>query len=478
MVDEVAARLDHLDEDAVAIVACSGGPDSTALAYLTAEARPDLQLILVHVRHGLRDDAADAAIVRQHASWLGVDHLERDVEVVRDGRGTEAAARRARYAALREVAADRGATTILVGHSADDQAETVLLRIARGTGLDGLGAMAPVADDLTRPLLRLRRDDVRRFVALEGLPSADDPTNRDRSVRRAVVRHDVLPRLADVGPDPVGALCRLADLARQDADGLRGAAAPLGAEARWVGTAVLVPAKVLRRAPQALATRTVRALMTRITGGPPPSAATVARVLAAPRGDHGASLPHGVELVRTRGWWALADREVGTSAPQAVPDREGSVTWTPAGRVLRVVVPTNDGEDEDEAQLLFDLGDDRRWNPPTVGVAPAAIPPGVAADRLVLALPELPAGALVVRHRRPGDRIATPGGTARLAKLATEVGLPLVVRDRWPVVVWGERVVWYPGVAADGELLAAGRTEPARLLVLDLPPGRDGGPER
>ena len=187
LLDEVVRVLAGIPADAALVVACSGGPDSSALAHLVAEARPDVHLHLVHVRHGLRDDdRRDVEVVRTHAAWLDVPLAIVDVEVVPDGHGTEAAARDARYAALRTEAATSGAHAIAVGHTADDQAETVLFRLARGTGIDGLAAMDAVSGDLLRPLLRLRRDDVHRFVALEGLPHAEDPTNQDPAVRRAI----------------------------------------------------------------------------------------------------------------------------------------------------------------------------------------------------------------------------------------------------------------------------------------------------
>ncbi|HEY8338814.1 MAG TPA: tRNA lysidine(34) synthetase TilS, partial [Egibacteraceae bacterium] len=232
LVAAVAAALDaSVGHGATAVVALSGGPDSSALAHLVAEARPDLRLVVGHVRHGLRDDAADAGAAAAHAAALGLAYHERRVSVRRQGEGLEAAARRARYRALVGIAAEVGADAVLVGHTADDQAETLLLNLARGSGVRGLAGMAPLRRErrggrsvqVVRPLLRLRRRDVRAFVAGEGLAVVSDPTNADRDQRRARARYDVLPALTGLtgGPgDPVGALTRLADLARDDADAL------------------------------------------------------------------------------------------------------------------------------------------------------------------------------------------------------------------------------------------------------------------
>ncbi|HEV2787291.1 MAG TPA: tRNA lysidine(34) synthetase TilS, partial [Solirubrobacteraceae bacterium] len=163
---EVGRVLAALPHDAAAVVAVSGGPDSSALALLVRATRPDLRITLAMVRHGLHDDAAEVASAQRLAAALLDAPLEvRAGDVQRSGGGIEAAARAARYRALREVADEVAAPWLLVGHTADDQAETVLLRAARGTGVDGLGGMAPVAGDVVRPLLRVRREDLRPVLA-------------------------------------------------------------------------------------------------------------------------------------------------------------------------------------------------------------------------------------------------------------------------------------------------------------------------
>ena len=141
---EVARVCDaHVPHGARCLVAVSGGPDSTALAHLLAEARVDLDLTVTHVRHGLRDDAADAATAADHAAALGVPYVERRVDVDPRERGPEAAARAARYLALARTAESLRADVVAVAHTADDQAETVLLNLARGSGLTGLAGMRP-----------------------------------------------------------------------------------------------------------------------------------------------------------------------------------------------------------------------------------------------------------------------------------------------------------------------------------------------
>ena len=204
------------------VVGVSGGQDSVALLHLLHAARPDLELIVAHVRHGLRDDAGDSTAAADNAVGLDLDFVECRVQVG-EGRGPEDAARSARWAALAEVAAERDAVAVAVGHTMDDQAETVLLRIARGTGIPGLAGMAPVGPIpaprrslvVVRPLLGERRDVIR--LAAVGHPTVEDPTNDDADQRRARARHEALPALTRLHPsegDVVPLLARLADFAR------------------------------------------------------------------------------------------------------------------------------------------------------------------------------------------------------------------------------------------------------------------------
>jgi tRNA(Ile)-lysidine synthase len=467
----VTDGLRGVAEGASAVVALSGGPDSTALAYLVAEARDDLRLTLVHVRHGLRDDAEDLAVVRSHADWLGLPLEVREVEVAREGEGLEAAARRARYAALREVAAAVGAEVVLVGHTADDQAETVLLRLARGTGVDGLAAMRARAGDLVRPLLRVRRADVHRHVLMEGLPSVEDPHNLDPEVRRSVVRHRVVPALEEIAADPVGALTRLARLAGDDAAALELLAADVVAQVRRVGPVVALRWAALDEVPVAVARRAVRALVTQVGGGPAPSAAAVARVLQLEPGA-AVDLPGDVRATAGGGWLALAPPEVDEQGPVELT-AGASVDWPPAVVGLRWFGPEDDARDADRtddrvAQIALELTG--AWSPPAVRVPDRVVPPGGGADQATLPVPE-GTDRVWVRHRRPGDRLRLPGGTRRLQDLYVDAGVPRPVRARWPVVVDEEdRLLWVPGVAADEPLLRRGRRRPAGLLALVEPP--------
>ena len=211
--------LADLPPEALVLVACSGGPDSIALAAASKSERSRVGAVIVD--HGLRPESAAEA--QRAAGWLrehGLDPvLVAAVQVGGEG-GPEAAARRARYDALDAAAARVGADAVLLGHTKDDQAETVLLGLARGSGVRSLAGMPAARGIYRRPLLGVARAVVRAAVP-EGAPLVEDPHNADPRYARARVRHDVLPMLErELGPGVVEALARTARLAREDADAL------------------------------------------------------------------------------------------------------------------------------------------------------------------------------------------------------------------------------------------------------------------
>ena len=221
----VRRALGGLEPGATVLVALSGGADSLALAAAAAFEAPKLGLraAAVTVDHGLQDGSADAAAAAAaRAQALGLDARVVRVDVTGAG-GPEAAAREARYAALRDAARAAGAAAILLGHTLDDQAETVLLGLARGAGATSLQGMAATSDldgvRLLRPLLDVRRATTRAACAAEGLEAWDDPQNADPRFARVRVREKVLPVLeAELGPGIAEALARTAAQLREDAD--------------------------------------------------------------------------------------------------------------------------------------------------------------------------------------------------------------------------------------------------------------------
>jgi tRNA(Ile)-lysidine synthase len=219
------------------LCACSGGPDSTALLHVLSILRDRLghDLVAHGVDHGLRPDAAaELDKARAVADRAGVPFGVTAV-VVAPGGNLQARARAARYEALARAAAAVGARVIATGHTADDRAETVLLRLLRGAGPRGLAVLppraalprnrgaAPLGLDLVRPLLGARRADVLAHLERHALPFALDPSNADPRFLRARVRSELLPLLEDLSPAIVEHLSALADiLAWEDTDHAQG----------------------------------------------------------------------------------------------------------------------------------------------------------------------------------------------------------------------------------------------------------------
>lgn len=253
--------------------AVSGGPDSLALLVLAKQAGCDVTAH--HVDHGLRPGSADeAAVVAAAAARFGARFLATRVEVG-PGPNLEARARAARRAVL-----PPGTAT---GHTADDQAETIVLNLLRGSGLDGLAGIRPGP---TKPLLGLRRAETAAVCAAAGLEPVHDPSNADPAHRRNRVRHEVLPLLEEVaGRDLVPVLVRQAALLRDEADLLDELAASVDP----------ADTSALAALPPAVARRAVRRLL---GGEHPPGAAAVERVLAVARLEAGACEVAGGRRVR------------------------------------------------------------------------------------------------------------------------------------------------------------------------------------
>ncbi|MGO4689540.1 tRNA lysidine(34) synthetase TilS [Glaciibacter sp. 2TAF33] len=220
-------KLDHRARGDLVLVGLSGGPDSLALAAATAFEAPraGLRAGAVIVDHGLQPESADVAErAAAQARDLGLDPvLVRRVTVTPSGAGSgpEAAARSARYAALDGALAETGARAVLLGHTLDDQAETVLLGLARGSGAASLRGMLEQSGSYLRPLLGIRRDQTRQFCVDSGLSPWDDPHNLDPRYSRVRVRQNVLPVLErELGPGVAEALTRTAEQLREDSQAL------------------------------------------------------------------------------------------------------------------------------------------------------------------------------------------------------------------------------------------------------------------
>ncbi|QDY91675.1 tRNA lysidine(34) synthetase TilS [Arthrobacter sp. UKPF54-2] len=319
------------------LVACSGGPDSLALAAVAAyfarrghvDGHP-VSVGAVVVDHQLQPGSAGVAAAAAAAlTELGLAPVQvRTVDVAPTGMGPEAAARDARHAALEAAADDTGAAAILLGHTLDDQAEQVLLGLARGSGTRSLAGMRPVRGRLLRPFLGLRRAETLEICAVEGLAPWHDPSNEDPSFARSRTRVEVLPMLEDkLGPGVAESLARTASILQLDADYLEDVASDIFARLQERsgterGAELALPEAALRDLAPALRFRVI-AKAAAAVGGQQPS---YQRLLAAEAllRRHGSAgpveLPGGVSVYRL----SLAQLSAaGLSGPAGVP-REGA----------------------------------------------------------------------------------------------------------------------------------------------------------
>jgi tRNA(Ile)-lysidine synthase len=403
------------------VIGVSGGADSVALLHVLLRLAPDLALRLhvLHVDHGLREDSArDGEFVRALGIRLGVPV---DVVRVRVAAGSiEAAARAARHGALEAVAVRVGAARVALGHTADDQAETLIMRLLEGTGVRGLAGIPPVRGRLIRPLIESRHQDAVTTLTAAGLPWIEDPSNRDVRFFRNRVRHALMPRLVEAaGGDVVGPLGRLARRAREAIDALdHVAAAELERLAHAEHGALVLPRSALGALPRPVAAEVLRAAAARLGSRAP-----------------------------LRAWGHRGLRRVLASAPPRRPFRLGGVVVEVSGDRVRV------GVTRAPALAPRDLPVPGRVELPEIGRALEAVVVAAAdyalprePDRVAFDAAGLPP-RLVIRPRRRGDRFRPfGGGDRRLKSFLIDAKVARWERDRLPLVDAGDDIVWVAGL--------------------------------
>ncbi|MBL0180421.1 MAG: tRNA lysidine(34) synthetase TilS [Gemmatimonadetes bacterium] len=425
LVAEVADRLMALTEDGDrCLVAVSGGPDSMALLDLLHRGTALHRRILLvgHVDHGIADEStAVAQMVARAANALGLPCLTTTLHL---GAGTtETKARLARRTALRALATDAGATVIVLAHHADDQAETVLLRLLRGSGPAGLAGMAPRNGPWVRPLLDLPRERLAAHVVAEGIVAWQDPANRDIRHLRSWLRQAVMPGVAARLPDLRERLLTAAGQAREARTGwdqLLDQLPELALTAEPAGFSVAAP--LLRGYRSALRHAVVAALGRRC--GVPLGARRLAAVdrLLAGR-DARIQLAAGLEAELAFG--RLAFRHPAGPAPEPVTLGGGAgITFGPL--TLRAVLA-----------------------------------PAPALDREGWSTAMVP-GQYQVRAWQSGDRIRPLGGRGhrQVSVLLREARIAPGRRSHWPVVVDADAtIVWVPGICRSDARIPTEGTE-------------------
>jgi tRNA(Ile)-lysidine synthase len=421
------------------LVAVSGGADSVSLLSILTALAPAWRLTLhvLHIDHALRPDSGrDAEFVRALGARLDVPV---DVERVQVGPGSvEAAARAARYAALQAWADRLGAARIAIGHTADDQAETVLMRVLSGAGVRGLAAIPPVRARIIRPLIELRRQALREALAEAGLDWVEDPSNRDPKFLRNRIRHELLPLLAaSYHADVVPALADVARLARESVQALDHAAAiELARLAAVEADALTLPRAALAALPASIAAEALRQAAARFGSRAP-----------------------------LRAWAHRGLRRVLATAPPRRPFRLGGVIVEVSGDRIRV------GARPPQTLTARALAVPGRVELPEIGRAlQARLLPAAGytvprtADRVAFDAADLPR-ALSVRPRRRGDRFHAFGtGERRLKSLLIDAKVPRWDRARLPIVEANGRILWVAGLRRG----AAAPVTPATREIVEL----------
>lgn len=441
------------------LVGVSGGADSVALLHLLHHLRPRLSfaLTVAHLHHGLRGVAADgdAEFVQLLAWRLGVPCvLERvDIPALARARGVsvEMAGREARYDFFARAAASVGADRVATAHHADDQVETLLLRLLRGTSLQGLGGLAPctVRKGLTliRPLLDLRHAELVAFLNRHRLRWREDASNNDTSLLRNRVRHELLPFLEERFQSTVRAsLLRTAAILRDEQAWLAELVLPLARSARTPAGDLRVA--VVRRLPVAARRRILIAWLME-------------------RGVDPARVDFHL-LERVDAWLAQASGTLSLSGHQALQRLKSRLVIVPAAapstpaRSLTLTVPGRSHDAEWGVSVEAKVGRGfRRVHPGRPG-------PGTFSAEISEA--KRAGSELTVRTRRPGDRLAPLGhaGSAKLQDILVDLKVPRAWRDRIPVVECRGEIVWVPGYRLARDWAVPGPRSPSARLTLRL----------
>ncbi len=407
------------------LVALSGGPDSTALLHVLH--RLGYPLIVAHVHHGLRgaEADADAAHARTLADSLEVPFHLRRADVASYAQehklSLETAAREVRYRLLEEVAQEVGASRIATGHTADDQAETVLLNLLRGAGPAGLSGIPPVRGAIIRPLLEVTHAQVEGYCREAGLEFRLDTSNRDRRFTRNRIRHDLLPLLAEIQPQLTGTLARLAEIMREENAFLESLVDQLvPTVVTWGEEEARLALHDLHSLPKALQRRLLRRVVAVAQGHA--TDIEFQRIEAitelAEHGRTGAvvELPGGLQAERSYGELIIsAAQEHAPISGEWVLPVPGSVAIPELGVTLHAAASTDAAISDDPWQAVVDAE--------TVTVP------------------------LLVRPWRAGDSFVPLGMTEamKLQDYFVNAKVPRGKRHRTPLVLSGERIMWVAG---------------------------------
>ena len=409
--------------DAV-LAAVSGGPDSMALLDVLSLIGGEwkLKLVVGHVHHGLRPEAdADADYVKEVASRYNLLYLIRHVDVrgrvAKTGESIEEAARELRYAALQEMAHDVGAQRIATGHTADDQAETVMMRILRGTGVAGLAGILPQRGPIIRPLLPVWRQDILAYLRERKVGFCTDLTNASLDMTRNRIRLELLPMLErEYAPRLRARLQNLAEIARQDGMLLDGMVETEFTRLRqWMPDGLALPPAL--DLPHAIRWRMWRQAIAEVRGGLEDISFEHLRDIENLPPGQEVHLP-GMRVIHESNrliFMKGAKAGLPVTIPELTLTAPGRLCYSPAGCCITTEVSPTPFPIESGDVAVLDTGAVK--------------------------------GRLVMRSWQPGDRFRPLGapGEHKLQDIFVDAGVPRRLRSRVPVVLDEEGIIWLAG---------------------------------
>lgn len=427
---------DLLPVQGTVVIGCSGGPDSLALLDILAQLREScaMRVVVVYVHHGLRL-AADEEVrqVRRAAAERQCPFVTARVDVqalaAQRQQSIETVGRDERYRILRSVAKQYGAARIAVAHHQNDQAETVLLHLLRGSGLQGLGAMRPQTGAIIRPLLCVTRQDIELYVTAQGLAPCHDETNDEPLFVRNQIRLEIIPFLQRYNPALIADLNRLAQISQGDEAVLQDLADTAYAAAKMsLPQGLALRKEQLASLPCGLARRVIRLAVAEVTGSTRNLSfeqVEIVRTLARKAAR---------KEFRSRYWQAYTTCDTVCIVRTLPID-------TPVPAAGPVLIP-GPGQ--------YQLGDY------ILSLQLAATPPGQA--DAVFDADQVPF-PLTLRYREPGDWLKLSGGTKKLKKYYIDKKIPQSLRNCMPLLCQEHEVLWLPGYAVSRRLAVTAQTQ-------------------
>jgi len=425
------SRYHMLGSDTGILVGYSGGADSAALLSLLHGMCTErgIYLAAMHVHHGIRGEEADrdAAFCAAECERLGVDFLLRRADIPamarESGCGLEETARDFRYRAFAEaIVSETRLTAVATAHHADDNAETVLMNLLRGTGIDGLCGIPPVRGPYIRPLLSASASDIRDFCREENIPIAEDSTNLDTAYTRNYIRAEIVPRLSRITPAPQLAAARMCELLRDDAAYLHEQALRSLEEYADTNRA---PLALLRSLPDALLSRAVTHIASNAMEDSTSLSAVHIRAVTAliRREGHGEITLPSDYLARTDSEFFFVEKKDSAVLPPPdsapVPLKMGMNRFPEYGFGIFLGKKEADFPEKKNIYKLF-IGNSF----PSATIQ----------------------GELFMRFRLPGDTVRMGGMTRHVKKLLNEKNIPPKDRARLPFICDENGILWIPGV--------------------------------